>query len=150
MSEVEIGGRRFKVIDFDRRTALNDSYLRKLVRATGADKVIPEQGEGDTEYLVRLQCCITDSLRAHELVAGLLVDPGQDETEFTVEQAASIAAHIAKSNSPEDRALVHELSMRAVLDFFREGLSSLLRFRIFSGSVEVPDQSPETPSPLPA
>lgn len=129
MSEIELGGRRFKVIDFDRRTALNDDYLQKLIRATGADRVQPEEGEGDEAYLVRLQMCLTDSLRAHELVAGLLLKPDQDETDFTVIQAQGIAMHVSKCNDPADREMIKALSMRAVTDFFREGLGLLQRFR---------------------
>lgn len=149
MSEITLGGRRFKVIDFDRRTALNDDYIQKLVRATGADKVMPAEGEGDEGYLVRLQICIIDSLRAHELVAGMLLNPGQSETDFAVDQAQEIAGHVAKCNTAEDRATIKQLSMQVVLDFFREGLSWLNRFRSSlpnenGGTVE------QTPSVAPA
>lgn len=129
MSDIELGGRRFRVIDFDRRTALNDDYLQKLIRATGADKVQPEEGESNEAYLSRLQMCLIDSLRAHELVAGLLLEPGQEETDFTVRQAQAISEYVAKCNSPDDRALIKALAMRAVTDFFREGLGLLQRFR---------------------
>jgi hypothetical protein len=127
--EITLGGRRFGVIDFDRRTALNDDYLNKLIRATGADKVLPVDEEGDEGYLMRLQICIVDSLRAHELVAGLLLEPEQTETDFSVDQARQIAEYIAKCNAAEDREMIRELAMKAVLDFFREGLSWLQRFR---------------------
>lgn len=140
---IELGGRRFGVIDFDRRTSVNDDYLGKLLRAVGADRVMPMDGEGNDAYLIRLQMCLSDSLRKHEFVAGILLDEGKTERDFDPEYAAKgvkeVAAFIASCNTPEDRERINELAMRVTLDFFREGLSWLRRFRSFSeGTTEAP------------
>jgi hypothetical protein len=126
---IELGGRRFRVIDFDRRTVLADHYLMRMMRATGADRVLPVDGESNESYIVRLQTCLIDSGMAHQLIAGLLMPEGKEEADFTPEMAAETAKHIAGCNTQADRELVVELSMQAVFGFFRQGLDWLERSR---------------------
>lgn len=122
-SLVVLGGRSFHVIDFDRRIVLQDHYLMALIAAIGADKVMPMDGEGDVEWVVRLQARITDSGRAHELIAGYLLPEGVTQTDWTRESAKEVAKHIGKCNTDEDRALVHQLAIEVALGFFVHGLA---------------------------
>jgi len=129
MDEIKLGGRRFRVIDFERRTVINDHYLMKWIRFIGADKVIAMEGEDSAAYLVRLQTCILDSGKAAELIAGYLLPEGVDEQSWTPEVAKLTAAHINKCDTQDDREQVLSLAMEVTFGFFRQGLNWLNRFQ---------------------
>jgi len=148
MSEAErevirLGGREFQVIDWDARTVLQDHYLSKLVRQTGVDKVMPMEGESDAVYLIRLQTVLIDSGKATELIAGFLLPVGKTERDWTPEMAREVARHIAGCHTEADRDRVIDLSMQAVMGFFRRGLERLGRSAPFIAA------SPETASGAP-
>lgn len=129
MDEIVLGGRRFRVIDFERRTVINDHYLMKWLRFIGADKVFPADGEGTPEYLVRVQNCILESLKAPELLAGYLLPIENDELQWSPEIAKATAAHIARLQDREDREHVLTLCMEVTIGFFKQGLDWLKRSR---------------------
>lgn len=125
---VTLGGRRFRVIDFDQRTVAQDHYLMREIRRTGIDKVLPMNDEPDEAYLVRLQTHLIDSGRACLLISAYLLPEDKKETDWTPRMGAEIAAHIERCNTAEDREVVIMLAMEAVFGFFRQGLEWLKRF----------------------
>lgn len=127
MQELILGGRQFKVIDFDRRTVLQDHYLQKHLRLIGADKVFPMDGEDNAAYLVRLQVHILDSGRAPDLIGGYLLPIDKTETDFTPRMADEIAAHISKCHEQVDRETVIDLASQVAFGFFRQGLEQWRR-----------------------
>ena len=126
-SVIVIGGREFRVIDWDSRTVAQDHYMQKLVRQTGVDKVMPMDGEAEVAYLARLQSSLIDSGKCCDLISGFLLPVEVVEKPWAPEVARGIAKHIASCNTQEDRDLVIDLSMQAVLGFFQQGLEQLKR-----------------------
>lgn len=125
MQEIALGGRRFKVIDFDRRTVLQDHYLMRKMRQSGVDTVMPMDGDTDTGYMIRVQTALIDSGIAHELLAGYLLPLEKSESDFTQDMARDTAAHIAGCNTDIDRDTVNALSVQLAFGFFRAGLERL-------------------------
>lgn len=124
---VVLGGRSFRVIDFDKRTVAADHYLAKLIRESGADKVMPMDGEGDALYVMRMQTLLIDSGKVPAMIAGMLVPDGMGEKDWTRKVAEATAKHIEQCNEPEDRELVNDLAMQVVFGFFKQGLAWLTR-----------------------
>lgn len=134
-ADFTLGGKRFRTIDFGRRTVLIDHYLMRQLR--GLDRVMPMDGEDDATWFARLQTAIVDSGRSHEILAGYLLpqEPKAiDEREWTPQLARATARHIALLDTESDRERVLELSMQAALNFFVHGVNSLRRSLIYSGA----------------
>lgn len=146
---VVLGGKRFRVIDFDRRTVLLDHYLMAKTREIGLDKVMPGDAEPDASYLIRLQTVLIDSGKAPELLAGYLLPVrwferfiprslrrrfriGLSERDWTPERARETAWHVGRCDAREDRNLVIDLSMQVAFGFFRQGLAQLALIQRFS------------------
>jgi hypothetical protein len=147
MADITLGGRRFKVIDFDRRTVAQDHYLMTVTRQTGADKVMPMDGDSDDAYIIRLQTCLIDSGKACDLIAGYLLAENETEADWTVEKARDIAKHLRGCSTAEDRELVLSLAMQVTIGFFQLGIerykrlrSSLSEMEAQASSVAVPRQ----------
>src|SRR5688572_30050360 len=127
---VTLGGRRFSVINFERRTVVMDHYLGRLIRKSGVDKVVPMESDGEgmaanRAYLVRLQTALLDSGVAHEIIAGFLLPEGKVERDWTPEMGRKTAAFIAALDTEGDRDEVLRLAMEAVFGFFRSALGRL-------------------------
>ena len=138
-----LGGKLFRVIDFERRTVLIDHYLMRQLR--GLDRVMPMDNESDAAWFARLQTAIVDSGRAHEILAGYLLpqEPKAiDEREWTPQIARTTAKHIALCQTESDRERVLELAMQASISFFVRGVNSLRRSLIYSGALD--DATPTT------
>lgn len=129
---IELGGRQFKVVNFARRTVLQDHYLQRNLRLIGADQVMPMDGEDNAAYLVRLHARIIDSGRAHELIAGYLLPVEKTERDFTPDMAKEIAAHIALCDTPEDRETITGLATEVAFGFFKQGLEQWQRSLAYS------------------
>jgi hypothetical protein len=145
---VTLGGRRFVVIHFDRRTVVMDHYLGKMIRRSGVDKVVPMDSDGEgmlaqQAYLLRCQTALLDSGVAHEIIAGFLLPEGKVERDWTPDIARKTAAHIAALDTEGDRDQVLRLSMEAVFGFFRDALA---RLGSIQRSLLVQSQSAATPS----
>jgi hypothetical protein len=125
MDEMQLGGRRFRVIDFNRRTVMNDHYLMRTIRLTGVDKALPEEDESQAGYLVRLQTMLLDSGYVPDLLGGYLLPIDKAETDWTVEMARETSGHVGKCQTQEDRELVMRLAIEVVFGFFRQGLDWL-------------------------
>lgn len=139
MSDVTLGGREFKVLDFARRTVLQDHYLQRYLRQIGADSVLPRDGEKDAAYTVRLTTTIIDSGKAPDLIAGFLLPLDKEEKDFTPAMAAEIAQHIGQCNTPQDREQVITLATEVAFGFFRQGLEQWARSRTFSSPATTSD-----------
>ena len=139
-----LGGRRFRIMNFDRRTSAHDHYLMRLIRQTGLDKVMPmdQEREQDSAYLVRLQTALIDSGRAHELVGAYILPEGVTETDWTKDMALATAKHIAKCNTEEDRTAINALAMDCVWGFFKHGLEQLKALAISLSAATSPTKSP--------
>lgn len=127
---VTLGGKRFVVINFERRTVLIDHYLAKLIRKSGIDKVVPMDSDGEGEaahraYVVRLQTALLDSGVAHEVIAGFLLPEGKVERDWTPAMGRETAAHIGALDTQDDREAVLRLAMEAVFGFFLSGIRRL-------------------------
>jgi len=142
---IVLGGREFRVIDFDRRTVAADHYMAKLVRQCGADKAMPVEGEQDAVYLVRMQSLLIDSGKTPEIIAGLLLPLGMDEADWTPGTANRTAQFIAKLNTQEDREKVMDLALEVVFGFFRQGLEQLARSLTFIRKAEVEQSGDASP-----
>jgi hypothetical protein len=128
MTDIVLGGRAFTPVNFDRRTVLIDHYLMREIRASGADKILPADGESSDVWLVRLQAQILHSGRAPQIIAGYLLPVGMTERDWTPEFAAETAKHIGLCDTQADRELVQELAAEVTVAFFRQGLASLMTF----------------------
>lgn len=142
---VALGGRRFRVIDFDLRTVRLDLHVRRLMRVTGLDRVLPGADEDVETYLARLQSAILDleGERAIDLVASYLLPDGVPERDWTPALAAQIAAHIGACDSAEDRDTVITLCAQVAFGFFQQELEQLRRFE---RSLSQTAASPQGPS----
>ena len=132
--EIKLGGRAFRVIDYDRRTVELDHHVGRLIRKTCVDKVVPmpEDGEGDSAviaYTVRLQTALLDSGNACEIIAGFLLPEGRVERDWTPQMGRDTAAFIRKLDTQEDRDMVLQLAAEAVLGFFRREIVRLFVIR---------------------
>lgn len=147
---VTLGGRAFRVIDFDARNVRNDHYLQKHLRASGLDRVLPAEDESSAAYLVRLQAALLDSGVAVDLIAGYLLPDGVSEAQWTPALAADTAAHIGACTAAADRECVEDLALQAVFGFFRQGLARLARFQSSLATLApTPSPSPQNPSSTP-
>src|SRR5688572_9276575 len=133
---ITFGGRKFRVEDMDERTVENDHFLMRAIRASGVDKMSPEDKEGHMQYLIRLQTALLDSGQVCNLLGGYLLPDGMKETDWSPEVAADTAAFIAKCNTARDRDQVLELAAECVFGFFKRGLDLLNAFRV-SGESEM-------------
>lgn len=141
-----LGGKPFRAIDFDRRTALIDHYLMSTIRRLGLDKVVPMDGEDDKAYLIRVQAAIIDSGRVQDLIAGFIVPDGTSERQWTPELARKTSKHIALCDTQDDRELILDLSIEAVFAFFVQGAERLKRFLVYSQAMETAAvQAPKRP-----
>lgn len=123
--EIKIGGRLFSFVNYVVITSLNEHYVMKLMRETGLDTVLPKgDGEADVEYLVRLQAAITDTLKAHELLAGYLLPVGKTEADWDLAMARETARHLQRVTDENDKAEIQRLVLALVFDFFKRGLDS--------------------------
>jgi len=141
---VTLGGRVFTVSDFDELTVRQHTYVQRIVRATGLDKVVVMDGESDKQYLIRLQTAALDSGQAPELIGGFLLPEGKTERDWTPAMAREIGTHIGLCNTREDRELVGDLALQVAIGFFREGLELLNRLLSYSsreGASPAPEQS---------
>ncbi len=139
---IELGGVQFKVVDFDLRTVLIDHYLMRRLRESGADKVMPMDGENEQAYLVRMQSALLDSGKCPELLAGILIPPETSPADWTPQGAAKIAKFIGGLNTQADREQVIQISLEVVFGFFVQGLAWLKRSRASLEAVSrVPSQS---------
>lgn len=136
--EVKLGGRIFSVVNYDAITALNEHYVMKHMRATGLDSVMPQVGEEDESYLVRLQSKLVDTLMLPALLAGYLVPQGKTETDFTIAGVDELRAFIEGLTSPIDKAEIHRLGFMVVMDFFKAGLASLQTSENYLGAMTNP------------
>jgi hypothetical protein len=136
-SPLVLGGRSFRATDFERRTVMQDHWLMRELRATGADKVMPMDGEANEVYLLRLQTILIDSGKVPDLLGGYLLPAGTSEREWTPSTARDTAKHIALCDMPEDRELVLTLAMEVAFGFFKQGLAWLARSRSSSLRAEV-------------
>lgn len=127
LSLIELGGRIFQAIDFDKRTVMIDHYLSKIVRATGVDKVMPMDNENNAAYLIRMQAALVDSGKIPELLGGYLLPQGTVESEWTPVLAAQTAKFIKTLNTQQDRETVLTLGADIVFGFFEQGLVWLNR-----------------------
>ena len=145
---IKLGGRQWKVVDYAKRSLIHDHYIMRLMRQTGADKVAPMNGEGNAEYLIRLQTALIDSGHAHDLLAGYLLPIGKTEEDWTPKLAAQTALFIGKLNTEEDRDTANGMLMEVVFGFFRRGLDLLKTFQGSSSSEETSRrESPESLTP---
>lgn len=124
---ISIGGRLFCFVRYPFITSLNEHYVMKMMRQTGLDAVLPEEGEENVEYLVRMQSAIIDTLRAHELLAGYLLPVGKVEQDWTLAMARDTATFLQSVTHPDDKAEIQRLTLAMVFDFFKEGLASYNR-----------------------
>jgi hypothetical protein len=127
LTPIQLGGRNFREIDFNRRTVAIDHYLSKVLRQTGADKVMPMDNEGNDEYLIRMQTLLVDSGKLPELIGGYLLPEGIGETEWTTAMATMTAKHVRQCNTAHDRELVLQIGMNVAFGFFQQGLDWLNR-----------------------
>lgn len=125
---VTLGGRRFRVLDFDRRTVAHDYAIMSLMRSTGLDRVMPMDGETNAVYLVRLHEALIDSGKACDLVGAYLLPEGFDELDWTPKAAKETAQFIARCNTEDDRLAVNKMAMDVVMGFFKLGLERLKTF----------------------
>lgn len=139
----KFGGSRFEVSDFDRLTVLQYCYLQKVLRQIGADQVLPMEGEGDDIYVARLHVCIVDSLKAPDLVAGILVPVGKA---WSPEIAKATTKHVAALQTEADIELVLQLAMDVVLGFFKRGVESWLRLQSYGTSASASEAAPSEQS----
>ena len=136
--KVVLGGREFAVMIYDDRKVSHDHYIMREMRRSGVDKVMPNEDEDDTEYMVRVQAHLIDSGRTCNLLAAFLLPKGTTEAGWNSQVSDDIAAHIENCNTQADRDLVVQLSMEQVFGFFARGVERLLSFPIFSA-----DATPE-------
>ena len=156
---VTLGGRRFKVIDFARRTVAQDHYLMTHMRSTGMDMVMPGDGESQAEYLMRLQIKLIDSQKAPDLLGGYFLPVtwfdrylprwlcnrlhvGYTERDWTPAIAAETAFHISRLNTEDDRIKVINLCIEVAFGFFRHAVEQWQPFR---DSLAARVQATETP-----
>jgi hypothetical protein len=126
---ITLGGRAFRVIDFDRRTIPLHLYLETQMRESGADKVLPGPEEGDESWALRLRMQLVDSGRAIDLVAGCLVAPEQSERDWSPAVAAATAAHLRQCDAAEALETFDQLALAVALRFFMQAVERLQRFR---------------------
>ena len=112
MATLTLGDKRFQVIDFDRRTVLQDHYVQSVIQQSGIDRLLPDESESDAGFLARVDAALLASGRTVDLIAGLLVPDGQPATEWDRKTAKETAAHIATCTDPDDRELVQQLALR--------------------------------------
>lgn len=146
MSIITLGGRRYQVIDFDRRTVLQDAWLEREIRSSGVDKLLPDAEESDAEYLTRLRMRLVDSGRIPALLGGFLLPEGTGEQDWTPSIGADTEKHIGRCNTEEDRTMVLTLSVEIAFGFFRRGLDWLQSFQSSSGGASPNGGADETPS----
>lgn len=124
--DLKLGGRLFSFVNYAAITSLNEHYVMKLMRETGLDCVIPKtEGEEDSEYLVRLQAAIIDTLQLHELLAGYLLPLGKGECDWDLKMAKQTTRFLQGLQDPEDKAEIQRLALEMVFDFFKQGLALL-------------------------
>lgn len=129
MSAIRLGGRAYTVINFDRRTVTLDHFLYGRLGESGLDRVLPEKGETDAQYMARLQAAAIASGKVPELLSGYLLPMGKGEHDWTPELAAQTAEHIGRCDTSEDRELVYTLTLEVVFGFFRQGIDFHKRFQ---------------------
>jgi hypothetical protein len=166
---VRLGGREFRVIDFDRRTIPIHLYLEREMRASGLDKVIPGPEESDDAWAMRLRTQLVDSGRAVDMVAGYIVPlkhPGlsgwwqkllalfkprafQTERDWSPEMAADTAAHIRLCAAADDIGTFDQLALAVALSFFMHAVEQFNRFRsslplkgVLNGTPAIPVSRP--------
>ncbi len=138
------GGRNFRAIDFDRRTVALDHYLMRLTRASGVDKVMPMDGEGNESYLFRLQTLMIDSGLVCDIIGGYLIPQELQDAQWTPAVAKETSKCIAACNTQEEREQVLALAMEVVFGFFKAGLESLLRSQKFLAQQQEKAVGPES------
>jgi hypothetical protein len=139
MLDTIVGGRMYAPINLDRRTVLLDHYLQRIISASGVDKLLPEQGELNDEYLRRLHGHLLSSGKACDLLGGYLLPSGITERTWTEEVAADTAQHLGKCDTAVDRELVDMLIMECVLGFFQQRIASFMNFLNSSGNQAIPE-----------
>jgi hypothetical protein len=96
-------------------------------------------------YMARLQSEVVDTLRAHDLLAGYLLPGGKTEADWNLKMAGDTAKFLQSLSKPEDKATIHDLTLRVVISFFVAGLSWYDGFLRSSRT----GQSPEEKAPSP-
>lgn len=163
---VILGGRRFEVIDFERRSVRLDHYLLALVRDSGCDRILPPDGtvddsprrpeESETEYLARMATAQRVQVeystavvmramewgRVPELLGGYLMPHGMPTSAWSPSLAAGTAEFIAGLSTEEDRQAVIDLTFQVFVGFFLRGLARVATFPSSSGD---PAASPAGP-----
>lgn len=126
--DIRLGGRLFNVVNYDVITVANEAYVHALMRATGLDVPLPfKDQETDTEYTVRLQARVIDTLKLPELLGGFLLPAGKGEADWSEAMAAETATYIRQLHQREDREEVFRLAFQVNIYFFREGIAWLAR-----------------------
>lgn len=145
--DIRLGARLFNVVNYDVITVANEAYIHALMRSTGLDVPLAFiEGESDTEYQVRLQARVIDTLKLPEMLGGFLLPAGKTESDWTEQMALETATHIRGLQKREDREEVFRLAFQVNIYFFREGLAWLKRSQN-SLSQASPDSSSKNESP---
>lgn len=140
--DLKLGDRLFSFVNYAAITSLNEHYVMKLMRETGLDCVLPKtEDEEDSEYIVRLQSAIIDTLKLHELLAGYLLPMGKGEPDWDLRMAKQTTRFLQGLTAPEDKAEIQRLALEMVFDFFKQGLA------LWNASLNSLDQTATQASP---
>ena len=119
---VQLGGRKFEVVNFDRRTLRIDCYLRRIVDEIGIGKMWFKDGETEIQFGLRLESLIIHSGKIEQLLAGYLLPEKTTEREWTEERAGAVADFLGTLDTAADRQLAIELAREVAYGFFRQWL----------------------------
>lgn len=148
--EIRLAGRLFNVVNYEVITFACEAYIHKLMRETGLDLPLAfGEHETNTEYQVRLQNRVVDTLKLPELIGGFLLPAGKSETDWDERMAADTAAHIRGLTARDDRQEVFRLGFELNVYFFADGLSWLSNFQKSLASLETPPMAASESSPNP-
>lgn len=123
---MRLGGRLFTRVNMERRTVLHDQHMLRVIKRSGLDRVLPEEGEDASQFLLRAHSSILESGKTCELLGLFLLPVGKGERDWTPELAREVGQHIGQCDTPEDRALALQLAMEFCLGFFKQALDSLV------------------------
>lgn len=123
---ITIGGKRFSLIDLERRTVRQDHFIVAVFRRTGIDKVSPIVDEDPREFLLRIYQRMLASGAACELLSAFLLPEGMDPKEWRPHVAKEVQEHLESANTEVDRQLVNQKAFEVMTGFFKQGLISLL------------------------
>jgi hypothetical protein len=143
MSTLEIGGKKFSLVDLERRTVRQDHYMVAVFRRTGIDKVTPVLQEDPKEFLLRLHQKLLASGLACEILSAFILPEGTTNKQWRPTTAKDVQTHLEDCDTEIDRQLINQLAFEVMTGFFKQGLLSLLNSLRHSttGQNESPMQS---------